>query len=236
MRLPLNVVASKSTSVETVVFLCFLVLDVICDCGDVAHVEMTTTLPLLDCLWLEKVLHTHAENNFNTSKRPRWSQIPAKETQLFTRSSGHTVREGPSSTKQPKCSLKQILRDSRKKPSSAHRSLSLNRQARSETKTKHASSQLRIALGMAYPMLYGNLGLPLPHLPVFQEEGNCVARSMRPNDEQPAITPHCVHSSCSTKRRSHCPSARSPPRPSCANQPKHMLSLLQRWVQTEPSP
>ena len=29
--------------------------------------------------------------------------------------------------------------------------------------------------------------------------------------------PLCFHSSCSTKRRSHCPSARSPPRPSCAS-------------------
>ena len=33
---------------------------------------------MLDCLWLEKVLHTHAKNNINTSKRPQ-SQIPAKE-------------------------------------------------------------------------------------------------------------------------------------------------------------
>ncbi len=36
------------------------VLDVIWDSGDVAHVVVTTTLQALDCLWLEKMLHTHA--------------------------------------------------------------------------------------------------------------------------------------------------------------------------------
>ena len=42
-----------------------------------AHVVVTTTLPVLDCLRLEKMLHTHAKNNFNTSKRPQ-PHIPAK--------------------------------------------------------------------------------------------------------------------------------------------------------------
>ena len=32
----------------------FFVLNVICHNGDVAHVVVTTTLPVLDCLWLEK--------------------------------------------------------------------------------------------------------------------------------------------------------------------------------------
>ena len=42
------------------------------------HFLVTATLLMVDCLWLEKVLHTHAENNINMSKRPQ-PQIPAKE-------------------------------------------------------------------------------------------------------------------------------------------------------------
>ena len=38
------------------------VLDVISDSGDVAHVAVTTTQPVLDCLWLEKVTRTAGEN------------------------------------------------------------------------------------------------------------------------------------------------------------------------------
>ena len=55
----------------------FFVLDVIFEnSGDVAHVVVITTLPVLDCLWLEKMLHTHA-------KRPQ-PQIPAKGTCLLS--------------------------------------------------------------------------------------------------------------------------------------------------------
>ena len=39
---------------------------------------MTTTQPVLDCLWLEKVTHTQAKNKANTWKNSQ-PQIPAKE-------------------------------------------------------------------------------------------------------------------------------------------------------------
>ena len=85
-----------------------------------AHVVVTTILPVLDCLWLGKVLHTHAENNFNTSKRPH-PQILAKEARAsFPFKLIHTKHNGQHGegrvliTKQPQCSLKQNFNDSDK--------------------------------------------------------------------------------------------------------------------------
>ena len=78
-----------------------------------AHVVVTTRLPVLDCLWLEKVLHSHAKNNFNTSKRPQ-SQFLAKEARasfpfklIHTKHSGQHGEGRALITKPPKCSLKQ---------------------------------------------------------------------------------------------------------------------------------
>ena len=82
-----------------------------------AHVAVTATLPVLDCLWLEKVTHTHAKNKFNTLKRSQ-PHIPAKEArasfpfQLFTRTHGGQHGEGKSPHhRQPQCSLKQNLKE-----------------------------------------------------------------------------------------------------------------------------
>ena len=82
-----------------------------------AHVVVTTTLPVLDCLWLEKVLHTPAKNNFNTSKRPQ-HQIPAKEARtsfhlqtIHTNTVANTVRERPSLQTATMFTLKQNLKE-----------------------------------------------------------------------------------------------------------------------------
>ena len=57
-----------------------------------AYVVVTTTPPVQDCLWLEKVLHTHAGNNFNTSTCLLSLLTHSHETQL-----ANTVTEAPSS-------------------------------------------------------------------------------------------------------------------------------------------
>ena len=68
-----------------------------------AHVAVATTLPVLDCLWLEKMTHTHAKKKFNTLKNSQ-PQIPAKEARasfhlltIHTNTVANTVRERPSS-------------------------------------------------------------------------------------------------------------------------------------------
>ena len=62
--------------------------------------------------------------------------------------------------------------ESLRQTGSAHRGLSLNRQARSKNQTNHVSFQLRFTLGMAYPMPYGS-GLPLPPPSLAGSEGFC---------------------------------------------------------------
>ena len=70
----------------------------------------------------------------------------------------------------------------------------------------------------------------LCHLPVLKEEGDCVAGSLWPDDEQRVITPRCFHPSC------HRPTARNSPRPSCANRSRcfHFFRL-RCWAQAEPA-
>ena len=82
-----------------------------------AHVAVTTTLPVLDCLWFEKKQHTLAKNNFNTSKRPSASKSCKAHTCLLSLPTIHTKNSGPHGEgralipKQPECSLRQHLRD-----------------------------------------------------------------------------------------------------------------------------
>ena len=77
-----------------------------------AHVAVTTTLPVLGCLWLEKVTHTHAKNKFNTLKRSqprtRLLSLPTIHTKhggqhgegkaLITRPLTTSLRRSPSTT------------------------------------------------------------------------------------------------------------------------------------------
>ena len=79
-----------------------------------AHVAVTTTLPVLDCLWLEKMTHAHAENEFNTLKNSP-PQIPAKEARasfhlltVHTKTVANTVREKPSSQTATMFTLKEL--------------------------------------------------------------------------------------------------------------------------------
>ena len=91
-----------------------------------AHVAVTPTLPVLDCLWLENVTHTHAKNTFNTLSL----KIPAKEArssfpfQLFKRNTvANTVRERPSSQTATMFTLTQNMEGNRP-ANSAQRNLS----------------------------------------------------------------------------------------------------------------
>ena len=85
-----------------------------------AHVAVTTTLPVLGCLWLEKVTHTRAKNKLNTLKRLQPQNSCKGSTCLLSLLTIHTKHSGQHGegraliTKQPKCSFKQNLRDSSK--------------------------------------------------------------------------------------------------------------------------
>ena len=130
------------------------------DSGDVAHVVVTTTLPVLDSLRLERMLHTHAKNTFNTSKHPQ-PQIPAKKARAsfpFKLIHTNTVREASSSKNSQNVHSSKILETQANRLSSQ----SLNRQARSQNQTNHVSCQLRATRGTACPTLYGSSELPLP--------------------------------------------------------------------------
>ena len=58
-----------------------------------AHVGVTATLPVLDCLRLEKVIHTNAKNKINTLKRSQ-PQVAAKETRLLSLLTIHMKHSG----------------------------------------------------------------------------------------------------------------------------------------------
>ena len=70
---------------------------------------------------------------------------------------------------------------------SAHRGLSLNRQARSETKPTTSPFDFMQFLAQ-HVQGYVAAQCHLCHLPVLKEMGNCVARSVQPDDKQRAIT------------------------------------------------
>ena len=138
----------------------------------------------------------------------------------------NTMRKGPSFQKATMFTATK-LEDS-DKPAQLTGGLSLNRQACSKTKpttspfyfvqflAQHvrATSQLRAT---------------------FATSKSCKGWAIASPD--PCSPMSCFHSSCSTKKRSRCPFAKSPPRPACATQPRHMLSLLQLgcWAQTKPA-
>ena len=135
-----------------------------------AHVAVTTTQPMLDCLWLEKVPHTHAKNTINTSKRPQ-PQIPAKEARasfpfqlILTKHSGQHSEGRALITKQPKCSLKQNLKSQTNRLSS--RRVVAQPTGSFKNQTNHVSFQLRFILGTASNAMWQLKGY-LCHLPVL---------------------------------------------------------------------
>ena len=126
------------------------------------HVAVTTTLPMLDCLWLEKVKHTAEEDG--KPLLPAW-QLSHREAveppftfKLFTHNCGRNYegRALISDSHNVHCNKLEKL----KQTGSAHRGSSLNRQARSETKPT----------------------------PILQEEGDFAAGPMQPDDMQRIIT------------------------------------------------
>ena len=157
-----------------------------------AHVAATTTLPVLDCLWLEKLQHTLAKNSFKTSKSSQ-PHIPAKEAHAsfsfkpFTR---HTVAQhGEGRALIPKTAkmFTEAKFERLEQTGSAHSDLSLNRQALSEAKPTTSPLNFVFLLALHVQCCVAAQE-NLCHLPILQEEGDFVAGSMQPYDEKRLIT------------------------------------------------
>ena len=154
-----------------------------------AHVAVTTTLPVLDCLWLQEVKHTlkkmgkHSFQHGN-SLIERRSSLPSPSNYLHT-NVVNTMRERPSFQTATMFSCNKIGR--LKQTGSAYRGLSLIRQARSETKPTTSPFDFMQFLAQ-HVQGYVAAQCHLCHLPILQEEGDFVAGPMQPDDVQRIIT------------------------------------------------
>ena len=126
-----------------------------------------------------RTISTH--RNVLTLKLLQQSNVPPFPTTVHTKPSGQHGKGRAIITKH------EAKFERLRQTGSTHRSLSLNRHAHSETKpttssfswTKFSEQHVQCVLTVqGY----------LCHLPVLQEEGNCVARSMQRDDKQGAIT------------------------------------------------
>ena len=113
------------------------------------------------------MLHTHAKNNFNTSKRPQ-PEIPAKVARasfpfkfINTKNSGQHGEGRTLITKQPKCSLGQNFRDSGK-PAQLTRACRSPRQTRAKTKPNTSPLNFVEFLAQHVQCYMAAQGLPLP--------------------------------------------------------------------------
>ena len=137
------------------------------------HVAVTTTLLVLGCLWLEKVKHTLMKKMGNHSFQHDNSLI-ARRSSLLSPSDylhttvANTTREKLSFQTATMFPCNKIGR--LKQTGSAHKGLSLIRQARSETKPTTSPCDFMQFLAQhvqGYVAAYCHLC----HLPVLKEEG-----------------------------------------------------------------
>ena len=130
--------------------------DVIWDCGVVAHVAVTTTLPVPDCLWLEKVKHTPKK----IPLLPAWQLCHRKAVQppfTFSRFTHTCGKHDKGKALIPDCHNVHLQQNWKTQPNRlTSQGLSLNRLARSETKpTNHVSFRLHAIPGTTCPRLRG---------------------------------------------------------------------------------
>ena len=127
-----------------------------------AHVVVTTTLPVLDCLWLEKYC-TLMLRTISTRRKVRSLKfLQGKHVPPFP-SHSHETQWPTRRGKVPHHKTAKMFTEAkferlRQKP--AH--LTMACRSTTEKPNQPRPSQLRIALGKAYPMLHGSSGLPLP--------------------------------------------------------------------------
>ena len=170
--------------------------------GDVAPCRQSDTSPVLERLWLEKIYGevvakpirqhlsprmlslsqrvettqpTHTRHTWNEALIPkthhspeRWSSLLSPSNYLHT-TVANMMREKPSV--QTACNKIGRLRQT----GSAHRGLSLIRQARSETKPTTSPFDFMQFLAQ---QVQGYVAAQCRHSPILQEEGDFVAGSM----------------------------------------------------------
>ena len=195
---------------------------------------MTTTPPVLDCLWLGKVTHTHAKTQFNALKSSQ-PQIPAKEARgslhlptIHTKHGGQHGEGKPSSQTATMFTLEQNLKDT-DQPSKLRRTCHAlpspsAQQDAFRIRTTHVSFRLRVIPGTTCPGQYGSSRPPLPTPSLVGRKSLC--RWIHVVRGTARHYPRCFHPNCLTTQRSHFPIARISRQSSCADRSRHMLSLL----------
>ena len=154
-----------------------------------AHVAVTTTLPpVLECLWLEEVLHTHAKKISTRRNVLSLKFLQRRHVTPFPSSYSHDTEWPTRGGKGPHHRTAQMFIEATferlRQTGSAHKGMSLNRQATKPTTSRFNFEKILAQHVLCFLAAQGYFC----HLPVLQEEGNCVARSMQLHDEQRAIT------------------------------------------------